>query len=290
MVLLHNLSIVQHQHERQGPIVRISPYELHINDPEYYDELYVGSTRRSEEYPWTTKQFGPRTSVFATTAHELHRIRRAALAPFFSMQSVQRLEPSVQPVIDKLISRLQELQGSGKVVNMLREQVIGVKKDLADGKRPTSQMKKNVFHDMIPNPAVRPEEKTTDHLVLEAVSVIAAGMNTTAFCLATITYYLLQNPEKLERLQSELAGIAGVNEGKPGWQTIEKLPYLGADALAYCELYLTLFAVFCPSGGNGGKGFEFELLETGEKDVVIARDFFNAVPNLDSKGIRIVVK
>lgn len=104
----------------QGPIVRISPYELHINDPEYYDELYVGpTTRRSENYTWTTKQFGPSTSVFATNGHELHRIRRAAIAPFFSIKSVQRLEPSVQSVIDRLILRFKGLRGTGKVINIL---------------------------------------------------------------------------------------------------------------------------------------------------------------------------
>ncbi|KAL8649988.1 MAG: hypothetical protein Q9226_005334, partial [Calogaya cf. arnoldii] len=111
---------IERMHKQYGPVVRISPHELHNNDIEYYEELYVGpTTRRSEKYAWTTKQFGPSSSGFATPGHELHRIRRAALAPFFSTKCVQRLEPSVQSVIDKLIERLREFRGTGRVINTL---------------------------------------------------------------------------------------------------------------------------------------------------------------------------
>ena len=102
----------------KGPIIRISPYELHINDPDYHEELYRGS-RRIERNPWATKQFGPSTSVFATVTQELHRIRRAPLAPFFSTKSVQLLEPAVQSVVDELASRLRDLQGTDGVVNVI---------------------------------------------------------------------------------------------------------------------------------------------------------------------------
>ena len=41
-------------HKQYGPIIRINPYEVHINDPDYYDELYVsGGKRRSEQWSWT---------------------------------------------------------------------------------------------------------------------------------------------------------------------------------------------------------------------------------------------
>lgn len=41
-------------HKQYGLIVRVNPYEVHINDPEFYDELYVsGGKRKSEQWSWT---------------------------------------------------------------------------------------------------------------------------------------------------------------------------------------------------------------------------------------------
>ena len=64
------------------------------------------------------KMFGLRTSMFSTESHELHRIRRAALAHYFSKASLQKLEPGVQSQIDKLVARLQKLKGSGTILNL----------------------------------------------------------------------------------------------------------------------------------------------------------------------------
>ena len=103
---------------QKGPIVRINPYEIHINDPEYIDEVYPGSSRRTAKWDWAAKMFVCGSASIATVGHELHRQRRAAVAPFFSKASIQRLEPSVQSVVDKLVLRLGAIQGSGTWVDL----------------------------------------------------------------------------------------------------------------------------------------------------------------------------
>lgn len=86
----------------------------------YYDELYVGpSTRRTLKYGWSVRGFGPLNYTFATIGHEHHRIRRGALAPFFSKTLVQQLEPSVQAMVDKLTTRLEGFKGTGTIINMI---------------------------------------------------------------------------------------------------------------------------------------------------------------------------
>ena len=99
--------------------MRINPYEVHINDPEYIDEVYPGSQVRTFKYPWAVAEFGLNVAGFATEGHELHRIRRGATGHYFSKSSLVRLEPGIQSVIDNMLSKLRGLQGTGKVTNLL---------------------------------------------------------------------------------------------------------------------------------------------------------------------------
>lgn len=57
-------------------------------------------------------------AALSTISHDLHRQRRSAIAPFFSKAAVQRLEPAVQSVVDKLVLRLKGLQGSGTFIDL----------------------------------------------------------------------------------------------------------------------------------------------------------------------------
>lgn len=100
-----------------GPIIRISPFELHIDDPEYYEVLYSNNLPL-EKSSWYVQQFDIPGATFGTIDHKHHRLRRAAVNPFFSKQMINRLESTLRSNVDKLCSRLDEFRGTGQPLNM----------------------------------------------------------------------------------------------------------------------------------------------------------------------------
>lgn len=109
---------IQQLHQRYGPIIRVNPFEVHVDDPRFYDEVYVGHGRRTHKWQWSAKMFGTSQAAVGTTNHELHKHRRGALNPFFSKRSVVRLEPILQANVDKLRARLSESAKTGDPVNL----------------------------------------------------------------------------------------------------------------------------------------------------------------------------
>ncbi|KAF8856412.1 cytochrome P450 [Acephala macrosclerotiorum] len=108
---------IQELHKQYGPIVRISPFELHINDADYFDVLYSNNLPVNKS-SWYTGQFDMSYATFGTIEHKQHRLRRSALNPFFSKQMINRLEPTIQTVVERLSSRLNEFRGIGRPVEM----------------------------------------------------------------------------------------------------------------------------------------------------------------------------
>lgn len=90
-----------------GPVVRINPYELHVNDVQFYDEIYASGPRRRDKYEWQVKSGNSAKAMGFTISHNLHRLRRAAVDPYFSKRNVLKLES----VIDAKVTRLCELMG-----------------------------------------------------------------------------------------------------------------------------------------------------------------------------------
>ncbi|KAG9232265.1 cytochrome P450 [Amylocarpus encephaloides] len=106
---------IKELHKKYGPIVRISPYELHVDDPEFYDEL-MSRTSPRDKYKYYVDQFGIPKSSFSTIDHRLHRMRRQPLNPLFSKQSIFRLEPTINGLVEKLCSRFDEFKKSGQPI------------------------------------------------------------------------------------------------------------------------------------------------------------------------------
>ncbi|SLM41105.1 cytochrome p450 [Lasallia pustulata] len=105
-------------HKKYGPIIRISPHELHVNDPSFINELYAGGNKRRDKYYFYARQFGPSKNIFGTVPHDLHRARRAALSRFFSKASVAKLEPLIVNTVQKLCAQIETYAGTGKPVEL----------------------------------------------------------------------------------------------------------------------------------------------------------------------------
>lgn len=47
-------------------------------------------------------------SIVSTNDHDLHKLRRSAVGPFFSMQNMRALQPVIEERVDALLARLRE--------------------------------------------------------------------------------------------------------------------------------------------------------------------------------------
>ncbi|KAK8152683.1 cytochrome P450 [Phyllosticta citribraziliensis] len=95
-------------HARYGPIVRISPTELHVADPAFHAALYVsGRVRRTHKCAWHAKLFGSTRTTVGAVGHEVHRARREPLAAFLARRNV--VGGPLEEVVWRGVGRLGEV-------------------------------------------------------------------------------------------------------------------------------------------------------------------------------------
>lgn len=80
-------------HKKYGPIIRMGPDELHIQDPEYFDYLFA--FKPLDKWPMTARQFGLEHAMFGTEDYKLYTQRRAAFGDAFSRSKTFKLQPLV---------------------------------------------------------------------------------------------------------------------------------------------------------------------------------------------------
>ncbi|PSN59687.1 cytochrome P450 [Corynespora cassiicola Philippines] len=110
---------IERMHNIYAPIVRINPHELSIRDPEFYDRLYVsGSVRPTESYNHFVEGVDFQGSHFLTIPHDLHRLRRKPLEPYFSKMGIRHLEPLIHDIVEKLTKPFEKLERNCTVVRL----------------------------------------------------------------------------------------------------------------------------------------------------------------------------
>lgn len=120
-------------HEQYGPIVRITPNGVHVNDVGFYDTIYAAGGGTKHPRNKVRHLVFHDNSMFDTYDARQHRRRRAAIAAPFSKQSIRALEPAIWAIAcdyaDRRLGRA--AGGTGAVVelkslwNGLTQEVIG---------------------------------------------------------------------------------------------------------------------------------------------------------------------
>ncbi|KAI0173705.1 cytochrome P450 [Hypoxylon sp. FL1284] len=98
-------------HKEYGPIIRISPYELHIIDSAFFNTLYR-MDGRWDKYEWTYDAFGAKGSTVFGSSHDAHKAHRRAIASFFSKPNVAARQDIIHRNVSKLCQRVSKLAGT----------------------------------------------------------------------------------------------------------------------------------------------------------------------------------
>jgi cytochrome P450 len=98
---------IERLHDQYGPVVRITPEEVHIaTNSDDYEKIYHVGSKYAKSPNFYNALCVPHSSV-GTASNEVHKIKRGAMNPIFSRQRVLDVESIVQDKVAKVISRLE---------------------------------------------------------------------------------------------------------------------------------------------------------------------------------------
>ncbi|KAK7926904.1 hypothetical protein PG985_003902 [Apiospora marii] len=101
-------------HEKYGPVVRLNPNEVHINDISVFHEIF-DRTKRFTKDP-ATYSVGVSNAMTMTIPVEAHRAKRQVLDPVFSKRRVNMMEDYIYDEIDRIFHKIDECTGKGEEV------------------------------------------------------------------------------------------------------------------------------------------------------------------------------
>ncbi|KAN0103506.1 Cytochrome P450 [Hyaloscypha variabilis] len=106
-------------HQKYGPIVRIAPDRVHVNDPEFYKRI-SGPREDFIKAKYYYGNLGITESVVTIQDVKAHRILRNALNPFFTPQAALDQYPMILEEIKKLLMTLRQGNYNPRLIDLQR--------------------------------------------------------------------------------------------------------------------------------------------------------------------------
>ncbi|KAF1953456.1 cytochrome P450 [Byssothecium circinans] len=303
-------------HDQYGPIIRVTPDEIHIRDSHFFDTIYPAGVHL-DKVGWDSR-FGSENGLLMTVHAAAHKRRRAALAPMFSRRSILDFIHIIHRHIDTFADRLHEFESRKEPINLtnvfpaltgdiIMDYFFGFNqghlqnpefesfheafknmgptghvatqfpsilplmekipdwlvckmqpdaKRLLDFRRQNKNLinqtlqgtdlkvndaPKTVFHEILSSKHLPAADKSQKRLEDEALTIVAGGVETTAYTLTIATYHIAANPAIYTRLHADLVA-ALPNRSSFDLQTLEQVPYLKACIMEAVRLSYGLSA------------------------------------------------
>ncbi|KAI0970956.1 cytochrome P450 [Xylaria arbuscula] len=110
---------IRELHEQYGPVVRVTPEEVHVMEASAYNEIFVvGAVRNTNSYPRFSDGTGFEDMTAISVTHAAHRRLRMPLDKLFARNNILGIESRVTDRVTRLCNRLGSYQGTGEVVNL----------------------------------------------------------------------------------------------------------------------------------------------------------------------------
>ncbi|KAI3329671.1 cytochrome P450 [Ustulina deusta] len=104
-------------HQKYGPVVRISPNEVHVNDAALYHEIYRQNSAFTKDP--TSYALGVSEAMAFTVPVEKHRQKRKTLDPNFSKQRVNMMEDGLYEELELVFDKIRHYEKRGQEVPIM---------------------------------------------------------------------------------------------------------------------------------------------------------------------------
>ena len=140
--------------------------------------------------------------------------------------------PEWHPRLFEPLSKLKWSGASGRtfISNFVRGKIVSLEKQRQDKEKSETIGPQNFLLKMMEARDQDPQKVTDYHLQIMGQSNVTAGSDTTAISLSGIMWYLLQNPETLRKLRSEIQEFTEQGRCSPEitFKETQDMPYLQA--------------------------------------------------------------
>ncbi|KAJ0273931.1 hypothetical protein COL940_009626 [Colletotrichum noveboracense] len=213
----------------------------------YYDVVLDGQLVR--QYPILHEKYDSgfyqafgtlKYSIVMLIDPEEHKQRRNTVKSLFSTRQMDQLAPSILDVVRRAMNRAQRSYDRGAPLNIqalwssvtqCSEWIGEIEDKQAKGLTTASDGRPTYFDLLLRSNAKMPNGLNREALVDEAFVLCFAGTDTTGIGLSLGTYYLLKNPEKLNKMVDELKTVKTNAEGLFEYRELCNLPYLSLELL-----------------------------------------------------------